>query len=138
MDGNSIAFLGELLTYAGESERGLALAGRAKQLNPNHPGWYWYADYYNVYRQGDDRAALQCALKVNLPGHWGVHVATAAAYGQLGQRDAAGKALRELLKLRPDFATTWYATTSRSGGTSRPRRSWADFTERTRLGGQLQ
>ena len=35
-----------------------------------------------------------------------MHVATAAAYGQLGQRDAAGKALRELLKLRPDFATT--------------------------------
>ncbi len=38
MDGNSIAFLGELLTYAGEWKRGLALAARAKQLNPNHPG----------------------------------------------------------------------------------------------------
>ena len=106
MDGNSIAFLGELLTYAGDPDRGLTLAGRAKQLNPNHPGWYWYADYYNAYLQGDDRGALNCALKVNLPGHWGVHVATAAACGQLGQRDAAGKALRELLKLRPDFATT--------------------------------
>ena len=35
-----------------------------------------------------------------------MHVATAAAYGQLGQRDAAGKALRQLLELRPDFATT--------------------------------
>ena len=83
-----------------------ALAGRAKQLNPNHPGWYWYADYYDAYRQGDDRGALDVARKVNLPGHWGAHVATAAACGQLGQRDAAGKALRELLKLRPHFATT--------------------------------
>ena len=73
MDGNSIAFLGELLTYAGDSDRGLTLAGRAKQLNPNHPGWYWYADYYNAYRQGDDRGALHFALKVNLPGHWGMH-----------------------------------------------------------------
>jgi len=53
MDGNSIAFLGELLTYAGEWERGMALAERAKQLNPNHPGWYWYADFYNAYRQGN-------------------------------------------------------------------------------------
>ena len=106
MDGNSIAFLGELLTYAGQSERGLALAGRGKQLNPNHPGWYWYADYYNAYRQGDDRGALQFALKVNLPGHWGTHVATSAACGQLGQRDAAEKALQALLELRPDFATT--------------------------------
>ena len=27
MDGDSVAFLGELLTYAGDWERGLALAG---------------------------------------------------------------------------------------------------------------
>src|SRR6266542_4251588 len=33
-----------------------------------------------------------------------MHAAMAAAYGQLGERDAAGKALRDLLKLRPDFA----------------------------------
>jgi TolB-like protein/Tfp pilus assembly protein PilF len=104
MDGNSIAFLGELLTYAGDWERGLALAERAKQLNPHHPGWYWYADFYNAYRQGDDRGALAFALKVNLPGHWGAHAAMAAAYGQLGERDAAAKAVRDLLKLRPDFA----------------------------------
>jgi TolB-like protein/Flp pilus assembly protein TadD len=106
MDGNSIAFLGELLTYAGDWERGMALAKRAKQLNPNHPGWYWYADFYNAYRQGDYRSALNFALKSNLPGHWGMQAAMAAAYGQLGERDAAGKALRDLLKLRPDFADT--------------------------------
>ena len=106
MDGNSIAFLGELLTYAGHPDRGLTLAGRAKQLNPNHPGWYWYADYYHAYLHGDDAAALQCALKVNLPGHWGAHIATAAAWGQLGQRDAAETAVGELLKLRPDFAAS--------------------------------
>ncbi len=29
MDGNSLAFVGELLTYAGDSERGLALAARS-------------------------------------------------------------------------------------------------------------
>ena len=75
MDGDSIAFLGELLTYAGDWERGLALAGRAKQLNPHHPGWYWYADFYNAYRQGDDRGALNFALKINLPGHWVMHAA---------------------------------------------------------------
>ena len=106
MDGNSIAFLGEMLTYAGDWERGMALAERAKQLNPNHPGWYWYADFYNSYRQGDYRGALSFVLKANLPGHWGMQAAMAAAYGQLGERDAAGKALQALLKLRPDFAAT--------------------------------
>jgi tetratricopeptide (TPR) repeat protein len=106
MDGNSIAFLGELLTYAGDWERGMALAERAKQLNPNHPGWYWYADFYNAYRQGDYRGALNFMLKSNLPDHWGMQAAMAAAYGQLGERDAAGKALQALLKLRLDFAAT--------------------------------
>jgi tetratricopeptide (TPR) repeat protein len=106
MDGNSIAFLGELLTYAGDWERGMALAGRAKQLNPHHPGWYWYANFYNSYRQGHYRDALSFVLKANLPGHWGMQAAMAACYGQLGERDAAAKALHALLKLRPDFADT--------------------------------
>jgi tetratricopeptide (TPR) repeat protein len=106
MDGNSIAFLGELLTYAGDWERGLDLAGRAKQLNPNHPGWYWYANFYNSYRQGDDRGALSFALKANLPSHWGWHANMVAVCGQLGERDTAAKALRDLLKLRPHIATT--------------------------------
>ena len=38
-------------------------------LNPNHPGFYWFADFYNAYRQGDYRAALGAALNLNLPGH---------------------------------------------------------------------
>ena len=74
-------------------------------MNPNHPGWYWFADFYNCYRQRDYRGAVNAALKINLPAHMGMHFAAAAAYGQLGEADAAGKALQELLKLRPDFAT---------------------------------
>ena len=105
MDGNSIAFLGELLSYSGDGERGAALAARAKQLNPNHPGFYWFADFYNAYRQEDYRGALSAALNLNLPGHLGMHMVLAAAYGQLGEREAAGRALRNLLAVRPDFAS---------------------------------
>jgi len=108
MDGNSIAFLGEMLTYAGFEERGMELAGRAKQLNPNHPGWYWYADFYDAYRQGDDRAAVNAALKVNMYAHIGAHFMMAAAYGQLGETKAAAKALGELLALKPDFASVFH------------------------------
>lgn len=106
MDGNSIAFMGELLTYAGELERGLELAGRAKELNPNYPGWYWYADFYDAYRRGDYRGALGFALEINLPGQWFSHASKAAALGQLGEREAAAKALQDLLRVRPDFAAT--------------------------------
>ena len=106
MDGDSIATLGGMLTCAGDLERGLALAGRAKQLNPHHPGWYWWVDFCNAYRQGDYRGALGFALKMNLPGHWFMHAAMSAAYGQLGERAAASKALQDLLEIRPDFAAT--------------------------------
>ena len=105
MDGNALAYLGELLSYSGDCERGAALAARAKQLNPNHPGFYWFADFYNAYRQQDYRSALAAALNLNLPGHMGAHMLLAATYGQLGDREAAEKAVRDLLKLRPDFAS---------------------------------
>jgi TolB-like protein/Flp pilus assembly protein TadD/predicted Ser/Thr protein kinase len=110
MDGNSLAFMGELLTYSGDSDRGLALASRAKQINPYHPGWFWYADFFHAYRQGDYGDALDLILKTNLPGHWGMHAGIAASAGQLGQGETASKAVRELLKLRPDFCTTVHDT----------------------------
>ena len=37
----------------------------------------------------------------------------AAAYGQLGQRDEAGKAVQKLFKLRPDVALLSVHMTSR-------------------------
>ena len=105
MDGNTIAHIGEMLTYAGDWERGLELTERARQLNPNHPGWYWFADFYHTYEKGDYRAALSFALRFNLPGLWAQHMMIAAACGQLGEGEAAAKAVQELLKLRPDFAS---------------------------------
>jgi hypothetical protein len=56
-----------------------------------------------LYRQGDDRSALSVALKVNLPGHWFMHAAISAAYGQLGDLVSASKAIQDLLKVRPGF-----------------------------------
>ncbi len=105
-DGNCIAFMGELLLYAGDTARGVELSDRAKQLNPHHPGWYWFANFHHAYHQRDYREALRAALKVNIPGHWGTHAAIAAAAGQLGERETAEKAIRTLFEIRPDFLTT--------------------------------
>jgi tetratricopeptide (TPR) repeat protein len=106
MDGNSLAFLGEMLVYSGSAERGLELAARAKLLNPSHPGWYWYVDVCNAYRQGDYHGALTFVHRVNLPDHWPMHMFLTAVHGHLGDTAAASKALRELLRVRPDFAAT--------------------------------
>ncbi|HTS56998.1 MAG TPA: protein kinase [Terriglobales bacterium] len=106
MDGNALALLGELLIYVGEAERGMELAGRAKRLNPHHPGWYWHADFNYAYRKRNYRGAVEAALKSNLPGDWGTQVLLAAGYAQLGATQEASKALRELVILRPDISST--------------------------------
>jgi TolB-like protein/cytochrome c-type biogenesis protein CcmH/NrfG len=104
MEGYSSAYLGMLIAYSGDWERGCALAERAMQLNPNHPGWYWFPVASNAYRQRQYERALDLVLKVSMPGFWRTQLMLAATYGQLGEPIAAGNAIRELLKLRPDFA----------------------------------
>jgi TolB-like protein/Tfp pilus assembly protein PilF len=106
MNGPTLAGLGGMMAYAGDWEYGCALVERAARLNPRHPGGYWFALFYNAYRQGDYRGALSVGLKINLPEFFATHEALAAAYGQLGEREAASKALRDLLRLKPDFVAT--------------------------------
>jgi tetratricopeptide (TPR) repeat protein len=103
MDGCNIAHLGALIAYSGDWERGSGLVEQAVKLNPHHPGWYWFPLVFNAYRKRDYHGALNFALKINLPGLHSTHMALAAAYGQLGQHDEAGKAVQELLRLRPDI-----------------------------------
>jgi TolB-like protein len=102
MDSNSLALHAEMLAYSGEWERGVSLAERARQLNPHHPGWYWHPDFNHAYRQRDYLAALEIASKMNQTSNWGAWALTAAACGQLGDRDGAARAMQELLRLRPD------------------------------------
>ena len=106
MDGNSIAFVGEMFVHIGDSERGLELVERAKRLNPHHPGWYWFPDFEHRYRQRDYEGALEMALKMNAPQHWAMHFAVAACCGQLGRQAMGADAVRCLLGLKPDFAAT--------------------------------
>jgi TolB-like protein len=105
MDGFTIGYMGFLLSYSGDWDRGCALMERARGLNPNHPGWYWFPPFFNAYRKGDYRAALEFALKVNMPGFWRNELVLAVTYGQLGELELARNAARELLTARPGFDT---------------------------------
>ncbi len=106
MDGNCVASLGGMLVGAGDFERGMELSGRAKQLNPNHPGWYWFANFHHAYGNGDYRGALGFVLKANLPRHWSTPWMMAVCHAQLGETEEAAKALRKALEMRPSFART--------------------------------
>jgi eukaryotic-like serine/threonine-protein kinase len=104
MDGYSTAYMGMLMAFAGEWEKGCALAARGMQLNPNHPGWLWIAHFANRYRTRDYAGALDAALKINVTGSWYPAFALAATHGQLGHSDASQKAARQLQAVHPGFA----------------------------------
>jgi eukaryotic-like serine/threonine-protein kinase len=104
LDAGTVAFMGILIAYTGDWERGCALVERAMELNPHHPGWYRFAAFSHAFRTGDYRAALDVALRFNMPSYFYTHMALAAAYGKLGDREAAGRSLRELLAVKPDIA----------------------------------
>jgi len=99
-------YLAHLIAFSGDWEHGCELAERARQLNPNHPGWYWAVTFLDAYRKGDYRSARSFLLKGNQPRHFFTLALLAAVHGQLGERDAADKVLREVLTLKPDFPWT--------------------------------
>jgi hypothetical protein len=47
---------------------------------------------------------VSVGLKFNIPDFFATHLFMAAAYAQLGERDAAGKELRDLLRVRPGIS----------------------------------
>ena len=104
MEGYITAFMGMLLAFSGDWERGCALVERSTQLNPNHPGWYWLPLALNAYRQNDAQRAQEYVLKVNMPSLWTAQVTLTLVYSQLGDKERARAALRDLLAARPEFA----------------------------------
>ncbi len=106
MDGATVALMGILLACTGDWEHGCAVADSAMRLNPNFPGWYRLATIFNAYRTRDYRAVIDGALRIQMPGYFWTPVTCAAAYGQLGEREAAQKSLKELLAIRPNMAAS--------------------------------
>jgi adenylate cyclase len=106
MDAAVRAYLGLLTASAGEWERGCKIVESAMEMNPNCPGYFYFAIARNAYRQGKYEDALEGVARINMPGYFHVPALQAGALGQLGRREEARKAVQDLLVLRPDFAAT--------------------------------
>jgi len=120
-DTEMLAMLGILTAYAGDWDRGTELTSRAKALNPNHPGWYNFAEFFNSYRMKDYDRALEFAQHINQPDYFPDAYARAAVYGQLGRSAEAQAAASQFLNLWPfrldqfvemDLETWFYAQPS--------------------------
>jgi TolB-like protein/Flp pilus assembly protein TadD len=105
MEGYTTAFLAMEFAFSGDWERGCALSEWSTQLNPHHPGWYWFPKMLDAYRRHDGQEAVEYLLKINMPGLWTVQVAHAVIYSQIGEVERARSALQGLLVMRPVFAT---------------------------------
>ncbi len=116
LDASVRAYLGLLTAAAGEWDRGCQMVESAMQLNPNCPGYFYFARVCNAYRQGKYEEVLEAVARVNMPKYFHVPALRAAALGQLRRHEEARKAVQELLALRPDFGAVareeyakWYS-----------------------------
>jgi non-specific serine/threonine protein kinase len=104
MSGVTLALMGLMTALTGDWARGRELWERGLPLSPYHPGWVWLGPSFDAYRRRDYQGALDAALKTNMPADVLCQAALVAAYGQLGEREAARPALDQLVKLVPNIA----------------------------------
>ena len=95
------AYLGLLIAFSGEWDRGLAEVQRAMALNPHHPDWCYLPYFYNHYRKGEYQAALQVVKKINMPEDPWPQMGIAAACGRLDQPEMARAAVELVRKHQP-------------------------------------
>jgi serine/threonine protein kinase len=115
------SYLGLLIAFSGEWDRGLALVQRAMALNPNLPDWCYLPYFYNHYRKGEYQTALQVVKKINMPEDPWPQMGIAAACGQLNQQEMARAAIELVRRHQPLYldlkyyredAEKWFSDTS--------------------------
>ena len=105
LDGSNEAIF--LLTFTGDWDRGCALIRRAMDLNPHHPRWYELVLAIGEYRLGRYQEALDEMARAHPLDYPWKSAYVAAAHAQLGDVEAARRALDELLAGGEDFARSF-------------------------------
>ncbi len=103
-DPEILAETGHYYAFMGQFERGTELTRQAMELNPLHPGWYYFALARHHMNQHDHEAVLIDVQKVDMPEFYWSHLLEAAALGHLGRAERGDAALGRLFELTPDFS----------------------------------
>jgi TolB-like protein/Tfp pilus assembly protein PilF len=98
---NNLAWMGNLLTHAGEYERGSTLTERAMAINPRHAGWLHFAVFNRQFAAGNYQEALRTARRINMPQLNWTYFAIAAAAAHLGLMDEARQAAAKMIEITP-------------------------------------
>jgi tetratricopeptide (TPR) repeat protein len=95
--------VGHYYAFMGQFERGSALSQRARELNPLHPGWYYFSFARLHYHQKNYEQTIVDVEKIGLPHFYWTHMMSAAAKGQLGHANAAD-AVAGIFEVKPEFS----------------------------------
>jgi TolB-like protein len=106
---NVLAALASVLTRAGQPDAAVTLIAEAMRLDPHHPTWYWTelgGAHFTARRYAEAIVAIR--HRPNLQFYWQAYLA--ACYANLGEVEAMGAATAEVMRLRPDFSLTAFAS----------------------------
>ena len=104
---STLAYMGVLISHSGEWDRGLGIMRRSMELNPHHPGWYHFPQFFDHYRKREFDQALATTKRMNMPEDFWAHAVTAAACGRLGRKEEARAALEASGASCPATAMSW-------------------------------
>jgi len=101
-----LASYGELLTYAGEPEKGIDYLKKALRLDPKYPVWYLYGlghAYYLTENHDQAIATFEKAVEKD-SGFWPSHLLMALSYHAKGMDKEAKEAVKKTLDVNPNLA----------------------------------
>ena len=101
-----LADMGGYMVYAEQLDRGIALVKKAAALNPRHPTWYYFPFFWYHYYRGEYEAALEMALKIDMPDFFSTHENYAVVYSRLGRMEEARQSVERILELYPGYVDT--------------------------------
>jgi adenylate cyclase len=98
-----LADLGNMLRFAGQRDRGMAMMMKAIELNPHHPGWYWLNIANDSFVHGHFADAVKYVKQSKMPDYMSSLLTLAAAYGELGEIRLAGETIAKIRSVSPGY-----------------------------------
>jgi len=103
------ADFGIRLAMIGREQEGAALTREAMRLNPLYPRWYHFTFAIEAFQRREFQRAIDETEKIAMPGFYMTHAFSAAANAHLGRMNEARDAMRQVMKLYPEFPNNWDA-----------------------------
>jgi adenylate cyclase len=97
------ADFGIRLAMIGRPSEGVAITREAMRLNPLYPRWYHFTFAIDAFHHRQFQRAIDETEKIAMPEFFATRMYLAVANAHLGRMEEARTAVRQLLKLFPDF-----------------------------------